>query len=93
MSDYKLKTPKQVVDTVTGAYKAIEEEAIEEAVVGTYQKIEDTVVGAYEKVEERAMEGYKRVERKFTDAFLERTDATEEADSQQDPHGEGSSED
>lgn len=86
MSDYKLKTPKQVEDTVTGAYKAIEE-----AVVGTYQKIEDTVVGAYEKVEERAMEGYKRVERKFTDAFLERTDATEEADSQQDPHGEDNS--
>lgn len=88
MSDYKLKTPKQVEDTVTGAYKAIEE-----AVVGTYQKIEDTVVGAYEKVEEGAVEGYKRVERKFTDAFLERTDATEEGDNRQDPHGEGSSED
>ena len=86
MSDYKLKTPKQVEDTVTGAYKAIEE-----AVVGTYQKIEDTVVGAYEKVEEGVVEGYKRVERKFTDAFLERTDATEEADSQQDPHGEDNS--
>ena len=86
MSDYKLKTPKQVEDTVTGAYKAIEE-----AVAGTYQKIEDTVVGAYEKVEEGAVEGYKRVERKFTDAFLERTDATEEADSQQDPHGEDNS--
>ena len=86
MSDYKLKTPKQVEDTVTGACKAIEE-----AVAGTYQKIEDTVVGAYEKVEERTMEGYKRVERKFTDAFLERTDATEEADSQQDPHGEDNS--
>ena len=88
MSDYKLKTPKQVEDTVTGAYKAIEE-----AVVGTYQKIEDTVVGAYEKVEEGAVEGYKRVERKFTDAFLERIDTEEEAHNRQDPHGEGSSED
>ena len=88
MSDYKLKTPKQVEDTVTGAYKAIEE-----AVVGTYQKIEDTVVGAYEKVEEGVVEGYKRVEREFTDAVLERIDTEEEADNRQDPHGEGSSED
>lgn len=60
MSQYKLKTPK----------------AVEEAVVGTYQKIEDAVVGAYRKIEDGAVSGYKKVEETFVDAFLEKVEDT-----------------
>lgn len=58
MSEYKLKTPKGVEDTVVGAYK----------------KIEDAVVGTYKKIEDGAVSGYKSVEKKFVDAFLEKVD-------------------
>lgn len=56
MSEYKLKTPKGVEETVVGAYK----------------KIEDAVVGTYKKIEDGAVSGYKKVEKKFVDAFLEK---------------------
>lgn len=42
MSEYKLKTPKVIEDTV----------------VGTYKKIEDGVVGAYKKVEEKFVDTF-----------------------------------
>ena len=44
MSEYKLKIPKKLEDTV----------------VGTYKKIENTVVGAYQKVEGSTVGGYKK---------------------------------
>lgn len=48
MSDYKLKTPKNIENTVVGTYKKIEE-----SVVGTYKKIEEKFVDTFlEKVSE-----------------------------------------
>lgn len=42
MSEYKLKTPKLIENTVMGAYKKTEK-----ALVGTYQKIEDKFVKTF----------------------------------------------
>ena len=62
MSEYKLKIPKKLEDTV----------------VGTYKKIENTVVGAYQKVEDSTVGGYKKIEKAFVDTFLEKKDGSEQ---------------
>lgn len=47
MSEYKLKTPKKMGETVVGSYKKIENSA-----VGTYKKIEVKFAGTFlEKVD------------------------------------------
>ena len=55
MTNYKLRTPKKVEDTV----------------VGTYKKIEEGVVGGYKKIEEGVVGGYKKIENKFVETLLE----------------------
>lgn len=62
MSNFKLKTPK----------------GVEETVVGAYQKVEDTVVGAYKKIEAGAVGSYQKIEQKFTETFLEPVEAAEQ---------------
>lgn len=48
MSEYRLKTPKAIENTVVKAYRSIEK-----GVVGTYKKIEDKFVDTFlEKVED-----------------------------------------
>lgn len=58
MSQYKLKTPKGMEETVVGAYKKIES-----GVVGAYKKIEGRFVDTFlEKIEDDTAACDKNVE-------------------------------
>lgn len=56
MSEYKLKTPKKVEETVVGSYKKIER-----CVVGTYKKIEDKFVDTFLERGEPPVDGAAEV--------------------------------
>ena len=54
--------------------------AVEQGVVGTYQKIENGVVGTYQKIEDGVVGTYKKIEDGFVDTFLRKDgETTEEA--------------
>ena len=52
--------------------------AIEDGVVGTYQKIEDGVVGGYQKIESGAVTGFRKVSDFFIKKFFSRKGETVE---------------
>ena len=85
MSEYKMK-PGKIGKKVISTYKNIEEKFVDtfleedgslktggmaEKVTGAYKKMEDSVVG-----------GYKKVEDAFVDAFLEKSEEENPADTE-----------
>lgn len=64
---------KAIEEGVVGAYQKIEE-----GVVGGYKKIEDAVVGGYKKIEEGVVEGFNKVTDKFVEKLFTREGETVE---------------
>ena len=66
---------KAIEESVVGAYQKIEE-----GVVSGYKKIEDAVVGGYKKMEEGVVEGFNKVTDKFVEKlFVREGESVEDA--------------
>ena len=85
MSEYKMK-PGKIGEKVIGVYKSVEEKF-----VGTFLEedgsmktgsMAEKVTGAYKKVEDSVVGGYKKVEDAFVDAFLEKSEDGNSADTE-----------
>lgn len=85
MSEYKMK-PGKIGEKVIGTYKSVEEKF-----VGTFLEedgsmktggMAEKVTGAYKKVEDSVVGGYKKMEDAFVDAFLEKSDEEDPADTE-----------